>query len=224
MTAVSQDHHVAPLQGSLPILVAVNATFGVIFSPVVLLPATSIPISQFKPHHLSHGSLQLLLAVLLAPLSCSPPVTSCTKPRLSLLLKTTDLLKTQVRLSVATPNPTLVPPSQSKIQSPYGNPRCITFPSATSLDTRTHARAHAHLPLLLPQSRTLSPPLSLWDRSPSCHSGSVEKARCHGGLPCPLLGHSSARTSQISTIFCLFFFSKHIWLPGTGCLFVCRIV
>ena len=65
---------------TVPILVAMNATSGVLVSPVVLLPATSIPVFQFKPHHLSHGSLQLLLAVLSAPLSCSPPLTSCTKP------------------------------------------------------------------------------------------------------------------------------------------------
>ena len=38
--------------------------------------------------------------------------------------------------------PPLVPPSQSKSQSLYGNPRCIAFPSATSLDTHTRARTH----------------------------------------------------------------------------------
>ena len=114
-------------------------------------------------------------------------------------------------MSVATPNPTLVPPSQSKSQSPYGKPRRITFPSATSLEqhTRTHGHTHAHtFALASSQSRTLFPSLSMWERSPSCRSGSAWKTRSHGGLAWPLQGHSSARTSQISTIFCFFFFSK----------------
>ena len=165
-----------PFRGTLPILVAVSATSGVISSPVVLLPATSIPVSQFQPRHLSRGSLQLPLAVLSAPLSCSPPLTSYAKPWLFPLLKTTDFLKTQVRLSVATPNPTLVPPSQSKSQSPYGKPRRITFPSATSLEqhTRAHGHTHAHtFALASSQSRTLFPSLSMWERSPSCRSGSA---------------------------------------------------
>ena len=126
-------------------------------------------------------------------------------------------------MSVATPNPTLVPPSQSKSQSPYGKPRRITFPSATSLEqhTRAHGHTHAHtFALASSQSRTLFPSLSMWERSPSCRSGSAWKTRSHGGLAWPLQGHSSARTSQISTIFCFFFFPKHIWLTWHR-LFIC---
>ena len=114
---------------------------------MVLLPATSTPVPQLKPHRLSRGSLQSPLVVLSArPLAAAPPSLHAHTPDCllssQLLLKNTGQIVTRL-LQTLQWFPRL---TQSKSQSPYGNPQAhvIPFLSATSLEQNTPTPTHTH--------------------------------------------------------------------------------